>query len=242
VDRLIGPARLERAVVSPVARAAGMLILSALAAGCFEARLRDPGPFVIDDFEDGDLNPELPAFEPWTAYAINDPIATVVPALGAGAPGSVAFGLTLDFHIEDPPDGKQEHGGAALWIHGDTPLDLSPYQTFVFSAKLGSGNLPLPVEALLYIELGCATAVAPDGTQPGNIYVVAGAKYSATWQLFRLDMSGFGFPIWNASISAQGGPARCVQLVDSIRFAVDGQLLDGQSGEGILAVDDIKLE
>jgi hypothetical protein len=242
VDLLVGPARLEHTVVSPVARAGALIVFVLAAPACFDARLRDPGPFVVDDFEDGDFTPELPGFGEWMGYAINAPGATVDRGLVEGAPGSAAFGLNLDFRVDDPADGKQQHGGAGLVTRGRDPLDLGPYQTFVFSAKLASGATALPSDALLYIELGCSTAIAPDGSSPSDIYVVTGARYTASWQQFRLDVTAFGFPPWNTSISAQGGPARCRELVDSIRFTVDGQLADGQSGEGILSVDDIKLE
>jgi hypothetical protein len=227
-------------VVSSAAYAGALLAWALVAPGCLDAHLRDPGPLVIDDFEDGDLFPELPKFESWGCYSYNEQGGDISCDLAPGAPGS-AYGLYLDFRIDDPPDGKQQHGGASLAIYDRETLDISPYQNLVFSAQLTSGILPLPAEAHLYVELGCSTVAASDGSHPGDVYVVSSAPFKSYWQAGRLDLAGFGFPSWLIN-KVTGGPERCLQVTDSIRFTVDAFLADGQSGEGVLTIDDIYLE
>ena len=228
-------------MVRPLARAAATLILCALAAaGCFDARLRNPGPLIIDDFEDGNLDPELTTFDPWDCYAYNAADPTFTCGLAQGFPGS-NYGLSLDFHVDDPVDGKQQHGGASLAVYDRATLDLGPYQDFVFSAKIASGKPALPSEARLYIELGCSTALAKDGSRPGNLYVVTSAPFKPDWETSHLDVASFGFPSWLIN-NVKGGTAPCLRLIDSIRFTVDMFLADGESGQGVLTIDDIHLE
>ena len=80
-----------------LARAAATLIVYALAApGCFDdVRLRDPGPFVIDDFEDGNLESELPSFDSWGCNPFNAQAPMIACGLVPGAGGS-RFALNLD--------------------------------------------------------------------------------------------------------------------------------------------------
>jgi hypothetical protein len=227
-------------MVSALARAATTLLVCALAGpGCFDAHLRDPGPLVIDDFEDENLEPPLTTFDPWGCYGYNAQDPMLSCGLAPGAPGS-SFALTLEFRVDDPPDGKQEHGGASLAVYDRATLDLSPYQDFVFSARLAPGMPTLPSDARLYIEFGCSTAVARDGSSPGDFYVLSSADFKSYWQTFRLDVASLGFPPWLIN-DVDGGPARCRQLVDSIRFTVDAFLADGESGGGVLTIDDIYL-
>jgi hypothetical protein len=232
---------MERPVVNRLGRVVATAIVFALAApGCFDVHLRDPGPFVIDDFDDGDLTTELPGFDPWACYSFNaqDPDMTYGLVPGT-TPDS--FALNLDFRIDDPPDGKQQHGGAALVSWGHATLDLTPYRTVVFTATLASGKDALPSDARLYLELGCSTAVAEDGSSPGDFYVSTSADYKNYPQTFSIDITSLGVPPWVVS-KVQGGPAQCRALVDSIRFTVDAHLADGQSGGGVLTVDDIHLQ
>lgn len=247
MDRLVGPARLGGPVVSTAARdvatlrAVATLIIGALAAsGCFDVRMVDPGPLVIDDFDDGDLAPALTTFDSWGCYSFNAQAPTINCDRTQGADNS-PFGLYVDFRVDDPPDGKQQHGGAALGSWGRAPVDINPYQDFVFSAMLASGTPALPSDARLYVELGCGTAVAEDGSRPGDFYVLASADYENYWQPFRIDITSLGQPPWVVK-KIEGGPARCRQLVDSIRFTVDAHLADGQSGQAVLTIDSIYLQ
>jgi hypothetical protein len=241
VDRLLGPARLERPVVRTVARAVASLIVCALAApGCFDVRVVDPGPLVIDDFDDGDLAPALASFDSWGCYSFNAQGASINCDHVQGTDNS-PFALYVDFRVDDPRDGKQQHGGAALASWGRAPVDINPYQDLVFSAMLASGSPALPSDARLYVELGCSTAVGEDGSRPGDFYVLASADYKNYWQPFRIDVTSLGQPPWVVN-KIEGGPARCRQLIDSIRFTVDAHLADGQSGQAVLTIDGIYLQ
>ena len=80
--------------------------------GCFDVHGADPGPWVIDDFEDGDLKPADANLGPWTCYTFN-------PSGGACSvgldPGNESLhSLFLQFTIVDPPDGLGQQGGAVL--------------------------------------------------------------------------------------------------------------------------------
>jgi hypothetical protein len=225
-------------VVKAMARAAGPVIVCALAAaGCFDVRMRDPGPLVIDDFEDGDLVPALATFDSWGCYSFNAQGSVVDCASVPGTDNS-AFALQLDFRVDDPPDGKQQHGGGGLASYARAPIDIDSRGDLVFSAMLASGTPALPSDARLYVELGCSTAAAEDGSRPGDFYVSASADFKNYWQPFRIDVTSLGQPAWVVS-KIEGGPARCRQRIDNIRFTVDAHLADGQSGQAVLTIDSI---
>ena len=224
-----------------IARAVTASAVCAVAASaCFDVRTRDPGPLVIDDFDDGDMAPALAAFNSWDCYSFNAQGPTVDCAVTPGTDNS-PFALYLDFSVDDPLDGKQQHGGAGLAIYGWPPVDINAHQDFVFSAMLASGTPALPSDARLYVELSCSTAMAEDGSRPGDFYVSSSADYKNYWQTFRIDVTSLGQPPWVVS-KIEGGPARCRQLIDGIRFTVDAHLADGQSGQAVLTIDGIYLQ
>jgi hypothetical protein len=225
-----------------MARAAATLLVYALAApACFDVRQVDPGPVVIDDFDDGNLVPALTAFESWLPYSFNAQGSELHSDLTQGNTNS-PFAVYLDFRVADPPDGEVQEAGAALMSESQVPWDVNAYRALVFAAKLESSGVPaLPVGALLYVELGCKTAVAENGSRPGNLYVVASINYTSDWQEHRIEIASFGDPSW-LSRRVAGGPAQCRQRIDSIRFSVDAKLNDGQSGHGVLTLDNIYVE
>jgi hypothetical protein len=225
--------------------AAATLLVCALGAlvapGCFDVQLVDPGPVVIDDFDDGDLTPALPNFDAWDSYSFNQNNPdTHDHGVIAGDTDSL-FALYLDFDVDDPADGRQQNGGAALVSKSEVPWDVDSYRVFAFSAKMESGMPALPSEAQLFVELGCKTAVAEDGSRPGNLYVLANVNYTNAWQEYRIEIVNFQTYSWPGGRVA-GGPARCRQRIDSIRFSVEAHLLDGQSGRGVLTIDNIYVE
>jgi hypothetical protein len=229
-------------MVSALARAtllAGALAALA-AAGCFDVRTRDPGPLVIDDFDDGDRVPALAGFGSWECYPFNAIAPRYKCAVTPGTDNS-PFAMYLDFGVDDRPDGLQDHGGAGLAIYGWPPLDVNAHEEFVFSAMLASGTPALPSDARLYVELACTTAVGKDGSRPGDFYVSASADYKNYWQEFRIDVASFGQPAWIVK-KIEGGPERCRQLVDGIRFTVDAHLADGLSGQAVMTIDGISLQ
>lgn len=229
----------------PVARAATRLIACALAAfavpGCFDVKQVDPGPVVIDDFDDGDLASALPNFDAWDSYSFNpNNPDSHVRGLIAGA-NNTPFALYLDFRVDDPLDGEQQNGGAALVSKSDVPWDINSHRALVFSAKVESGMPALPVGTQVYVELGCSTAVTEDGSRPGDIYVAANVNSSSEWTHYRIEIQNFGIPTW-LDTRIVGGWTQCRQHIDSIRFSVEAHLLDGQSGRGVLTLDNIYVE
>jgi hypothetical protein len=240
VDGIVGAARLERPMVIArmVARAPLMLVVLA-APGCFDVQIADPGPVVIDDFEDGDFHPAIRGFDDWICYVYNEAAGTTYTC--DRAPGfNSTSALYLDARIVDPADGRQSFGGARLAVFSDAPYDVTPYRELVFVAKLESGSLPLPSEARLQVELGCSTVLDADGNRPGDLAVVANVAFNNTWKISRIPVSGFSTPTWATQV--MGGPGACRQRVDEIRFTIDAQLADGVTGEGILTIDDITLQ
>jgi len=228
-------------MVTTMARAAATLLVYALAApGCFDVHQVDPGPVVIDDFDDGDLVPALTTFDSWRPYSFNAVGSEVHSDLTQGNTNS-PFAVYLDFRVDDPADGEVQEVGAALMSESQVPWDVNPYRQLVFSAKLSSGTPQLPSDALLYVELGCKTAVAENGSRPGNLYVVTSINHAPAWQEYRIEITTFGDPSW-LSRRIAGGPAQCRQRIDSIRFSVDAKLGDGQSGRGVLTIDNIYIE
>ena len=102
-------------------------------AGCFDAHAVDEGPWIIDDFEDGDLNPADRNFGPWVAFTwpqqnVHDPV------LDDGDQST--FSLALDVNVFNPADGSADSVGAGVQTGlAVTPEDLSRFSEMVFSAK-----------------------------------------------------------------------------------------------------------
>jgi hypothetical protein len=210
------------------------------AGGCFDVRTVDPGPYIVDDFDDGDFQPADPNFQTWECYGFNLVTSANINCDHDTGDQS-AFSLFLDATIVDPLDGAQQHGGASLATYAKVPEDFTRFSEFKFSAKLESGNPPIPSNANLYVELGCSGARTEDGLVPGDLYVVQGVDYKSYWQPFALAMSSFNSPPW-LSTHIMGGPAGCLAHIDNIRFTVDPQVLDGQSGRFVLHIDTISLQ
>lgn len=229
-------------VKTRVGVAVAPLVVAALAVlavpGCFDVETVDPGPVVVDDFEDGDFLPALPGFDAWMCYVYN--VAAGHEYECGRAPGfNSTSALYLDAHLVDPADGRQSFPGATLAIYSDPPYDATPYRELSFVAKLESGSFALPAEARLHAELGCSTALDTDGNRPGGLYVFVNVAFNEDWKISRIPLSGFSPPPWGTQI--MGGPSACLQRVDQIRFTIDAQLRDGVTGDGLLTIDDITL-
>src|SRR6185503_14224254 len=67
---LVATAGLERKLVRR-ARRIVVLWLSVTASACFDVETVDPGPVVIDDFDDGDFVPTMRELLYWQCYAFN---------------------------------------------------------------------------------------------------------------------------------------------------------------------------
>lgn len=221
------------------ARAVALLPAVLAATGCFDAHSVDQGPWVIDDFEDGDLNPADRNFGLWGCYTYSPPGQYCLAALGPGDQG--AFSLALDFTIADPADGKLEYGGAGVQTLATTPENFSRFNEMVFSSKIVSGAPASPSSPQLSVRLGCSTAQLEDGTQPGDLYVVQTFVPTSEWQPFSLPITQFSAPPYDTA-HILGGPAACTRRVDIIQFDAQLQLPDGQSAMGRLNVDEINFQ
>jgi hypothetical protein len=218
------------------AQAAAFLLATLGAAGCFDVRTVDPGPLLIDDFEDGDLTPADAIFEPWGCFSFSPP-SNRIDKCDHDAGYDSAFSLELEATIDDPPDGKEQHGGAGVGIKTKVPQDLTPFRSIVFNAWFASGDPPISSNAVLHLELRCGSARTLEGTLPNDLYVAQDIIYQNHWKPFDLPLNSFGSP----TTAILGGLDACLRSIDSIRFTFDAQLPDGKSGKAILHVDDIEL-
>jgi hypothetical protein len=220
----------------------GRVLLGACAAvflvsGCFDVRLTDPGPFLLDDFDDGDFYPADPKFGPWQCSSYNQ----AGPSYGCDhVPGDDSL-YALDLHatVVDPPDGLQQHGGAYVGTFATSPQDFTVFTEIGFQGKLEVD--PIASSPRLNLEIACSTAAAEDGTVPGTLYVVTGIDIQAGWMSFNSTFTNFGPPPWIPT-KIQGGTPGCLQRADAVRFSFDPGLPDGQTGGFTLTVDDITLE
>ncbi len=208
------------------------------ATGCFDAHGVDPGPWVIDEFEDGDLNPWDRNFGPWACWVMPQP-NSCASVLEAG--DQSAFSLGVAFTIASPANGSAnavlagvETGTAA------TPEDFSRFSEMVFSSKLVPGPSPLPNLTSFTVHLGCSTVPSDDGSVPRNVYVVQKFDVTTDWQPVQLPIASFGSPPYLPT-HPQGGPAACLRRIDSINFQIEPHLPAGQSATSQLDVDGISL-
>jgi hypothetical protein len=215
------------------------LLLGTLAAGCSDVAPGNSKPYVIDDFDDGDILPAASEFDAWTCASFN-PDSNRTYECGQGPGFDSAFSAFLDFTITDPPDGAQQNGGASLLTFANKPVDFTGFEQIDFSVMLESQTPPLPSSARLYLELGCSTAAGDQGQVPGDLYLFQAVDYGAVWNARELPLADFGPPPWRVEHIA-GGAAGCLARVDSIRFTVDADLPDAQIGRGLLRVDDVRL-
>jgi hypothetical protein len=232
----------SRAVLETMAL---LSLLSALvAAGCFDVHSVETGPLVIDDFEDGDLDPADPTFGRWGCEKFPLPADHDYRCDIDGVGYQRSDGsLYIDATIEDPPDdGKQQHGGAFLQTVATKPKDIRQFSQLVFAAKLESGDPPLPSDPSLSVQLACKLARLVDGSQPTSIFVAHSTGIlGGDWRVWRLALGAFTVPE-TMPTDIMGGTAGCLELVDTIRFAVDAGLPDGHAGRFILHIDDVELE
>jgi len=209
--------------------------------GCFDVNATNL--LVIDNFNDGDLQPLDPGFGSWQAYGINspeDPAPKCV--LDPDTQDRSPAALLLPFTVTDPVDLLQEDGGAGVKTGATMgAVDFTAYGRIAFDIKLVSGgDNPLPSNALVYLELGCSSVPAESGDL-ATLYVVQGVPYTSDWQYVPLTLVNFGPPPW-LTTPIKGGTVACLQHVDSVRFSIDAKLPDGKIGMGALHLDNVVLE
>jgi hypothetical protein len=222
-------------------RVAAVLLVSALAApACFDVHTVQPPIFVIDDFDDGDLQPSAANFGPWICYVFH-----ADPNDGSGCTRDLdegdqsPFSLSLSFTVNDPVDGAQQDGGGGLATYASQPEDLTRFLGINFHVKLDSGTPPLPVDTVVDVEIGCQTASPESGSSMlHNLYVLQSGRYNDAWQTIDLALADFVLPS-DPTMAINGGTPACLRLADGVRFAVHPGLRDGDSAQGFLHVDDI---
>jgi hypothetical protein len=228
-------------------RGIGFVLPALVLQACFDVHQVDPGNgrFVIDDFEDGDPLPKAtPLFGQWHCFTYNpkmgqDPGQSVKCDLER--PGDASgYALFASFSLHDPPNGQQEFAGAGLGTTTNTMVDFNGYQNLVFSLRVDFGNLPTGRYAL--VALDCDSVLAERPKQPGDQFQVA-YQLAATdsWATYSVALSKFVQPDWQTNRFANG-PQSCLAAIDTVNFQVEGQLADGQSGYGVIHLDDVYLE
>jgi len=215
--------------------------LSVFLAGCFDVSATNLR--VIDNFDSGDLIPSDRAFGAWGCGPVG-PAEDSSPSCApdADTEDHSPYAVLLHVTVTDPPDGLQQHGGAALaTIATRNPVDFTRYGRIAFDLKLQSGGAnPLPANALVYVELTCMT-VLPETSERHDLYVSQAVPYADIWHNFALTLPNFAPP--PALVEPiQGGPAACLRKVDGVRFSLDAQLPDGKTAEAFLRVDNVVLE
>jgi hypothetical protein len=222
--------------MNDVIRAVAILTTVLGTMGCFDVH-NVGGPWVIDDFEDGDLKPADPNFGPWGCASFKESTTTNC-SQGLDPGDDSAYSLFLDFTVEDTPDGVAQQGGALLQTEAARPEDLSRFDEMVLSAKLVSGSSPLPSGTQVFVQLSCSSAQADNGSSPGDLYILQDLPYTSDWQTFPLAMVNFTSPSFTPT-HVLGGPMACLERVDGISFSVDPQVAESQSATGRLDVDHI---
>ncbi len=241
------PQRLLLANAAAGARRIAFLLPALALQACFDVHQVDPGSgrFVIDDFEDGDPLPKAtPLFGQWHCYTYNpnigqDPAQSVNCDLER--PGDASgYGLFAAFTLHDPPNGLPEFGGAGLATTTDPMVDFNGYRNLVFSMRVDFGNLPSA--SFAYVALDCDSVMAESPKQAGEYFQVEQQIVATgSWSTYSLALSKFTQPEWQTNRFASGIQA-CLAVIDSVNFEVNGQLKDGQSGYGVIHLDDVYLE
>lgn len=215
-----------------------LLIGSIGLVGCFEVRAVDPGPAVLDDFEDGNQTPSLPPFTDWTCQTFQPD-----GALGCDlTPGfDSKFSLSAAFTLVDPLDGIQQHGGVLVAAFADRPVDLTGLSKATSAVRVTSTTTPFPPKSLMHMDLLCSTAVGENGATLVNFALVQSIAFTDEWSTVTLAIDNFGPAPWQTEHIKGGAPA-CLRAVDGIQFVFEAAIPDGQSGGGTLSIDEVRLQ
>jgi hypothetical protein len=230
-------ARSEKGWCLPPRLARRALIVALLPAvlgtgGCFDVHSVG-GPWVIDDFDDGDYRPADSNFGPWSCSSFQQS-TTDNCSYGLDPGDGSAYSVFLDFTVDSSDDVDQQ-AGAQLQTGAAAPEDLSRFDEMVLSTK---DSPALSSNAEMLVQLGCSSAHADDGSSPGNLFVYQALPYTSDWQTFTLPMADFTSPSW-ISTHVLGGPTACLERVDGIVVSVSPQVPAGESAMARFNVDDV---
>lgn len=224
-----------------VARVAVSLSL-ALSAGCYDLERLDPGPkasvLPIDDFEDGDRQPNANFDSWWRALPFNwglnpPPEIAVAPS---GFESSYALQGTFEFRYP-----SHEFMGVSLGISDARPhLDVNRYRALHVTARFDPGASVFNATTRIYADLGCESVPTNDNITGAYVTHVM-RDMSADWQSFVLELAGFGEPTSDPP-RIVGGPRACLAELDGIRFTVGTNLATDEVVSGTLYIDDVYFE
>jgi hypothetical protein len=218
------------------------LLLALGVSACFDPQKVDPGPRVVDDCEDGDLQPSWSTFPQWKADSFTGDRPPTGPVDGGavGGTGSLALepgdgdqhALAATFELADMPDGVRQRPGAEVVTRmmGGT-VDLTGFTQLVFDAFL-EATPALPSANPLVVDLGCASFSQDPLASQAVMNVDLTSGY---WVPFRLALADF------QQQNTTHNQA-CLAQIDSLHFTILPGLADGQAASVTLHLDNIKLQ
>jgi hypothetical protein len=228
-----------------VARGISFVLPLLTLTACFDVKQVDPGPqdFLIDDFEDGDAVPKTSLFGHWGCFSYNpdtgqDPLQTVSCDLEPQPGDQSAFALLMRFKLHES---VSLYPGASLATFApNTAADLTGYRALSFNIRVELSD-PFPPDPTFHVELGCNSVTAE--TQDDQEYFDLDQRIAPTdkWTPKSLLLSNFTQRTDETNHFA-GGPQACLAVVDSIRFEITGSFTSGQSGSGVIHIDDVRLQ
>ena len=220
-----------------------LMTLSITSVSCFDVHGVDPGPPVLDDFEDGDFTPSLRPFTDWSCQTVEPPDPPGPPDCVPTDGYDSSHGLAAAFAVSDPLDGIQQHGGVIIMTNADRPIDLTGLSHITFEVRLtNSTTTAFPSKSLLHLDLLCSTVMGESGASLVDAALMqsVGFDLAGGWTPANLAIKNFGPPPWIAD-RIVGGPPACLRAVDGIQLVFDAAIPDGMSGAGTLSIDDIVL-
>jgi hypothetical protein len=227
----------------PTPYLAGMGLLWLFIPGCFEVQEvpTEPGggarplPLLIDDFEDGDFRPSASNVEPWRCSTLNPGPGLQPVACGPRAEGYASGrGYSLWFELRDVPDGVNDYPIAELFAPIPIPLDVRLYEEFRFGIRFAEGDIPLPIAAILQVNLHC------DAMSDRAQSLDDAVSLPGVWTRVALRLANFTQPAWQYEQSEPVNEALCATQIDGLTFTITG-FSDGEAATGTLMVDDVYL-
>jgi hypothetical protein len=236
------------ASVTAFVRRIGFVLPALVLSACFDVQKVDPGKgvFVISDFEQGAPIPNTELFDRWFCITYNpdlgqDPGQTVTCGVEAHPGDQSQFGLMAHFMLHNDAPKVQYPGVSLMTVAAGAAVDFNGYQDLCFSLRVDLGDPPPPM-AQVDVQLGCSSVAAQDPAGSQEYFdLFHTVTATSTWLPFHLSLSTFMQRMDETNLF-KGGAKACLALIDNIRFEVNGQFTQGQSGSGTLHVDDVRLE
>jgi len=231
-----------------VARGISFLLPLLTLAACFDVKQVDPGPadFLIDDFEDGDTVPKTSLFGRWGCSTFNpdtgqDPQQTASCDVERQPGDQSAFALLMRFKLHGGPEPGPLYPVASLaTLTPNAAVDFTGYRALTFNIRVELSDPP-PPGASFDVQLGCNSVAAEEQDAQEYFDLVQGISPTDKWAPKSLLLANFTQRADETNHFA-GGPQACLAVVDSIRFEISGSFTSGQSGSGVIHIDDVRLE